>query len=222
MCGRYTQTLALKTLTARFRLDAAPDELKPRYNIAPSQEAPVVVLEGGRRLVLCRWGLVPAWTKDLAAARKLINARAESLERLPSFREPFRRRRCLVVADGFYEWARIGGGRVPMRVARRDRGLFAMAGLWDEWTGPLGQALRSFAIVTVPANETLRPIHERMPAVLGRDAEDLWLDPAAGRFELGRALGPCPADALEAYEVPSLVNSPANDAPACVAPARPR
>src|SRR5579859_6385875 len=149
MCGRYTQTASIKTLRERFGLKAAEQlELVPRYNIAPTQEAAVIVEDGGRALRMFRWGLIPSWAKDAAIGHKMINARAETAAEKPSFRKPFRSRRCLVVADGFYEWRAAAGGKVPTRVVLPSREPFAMAGLWDSWKSPEGKEVRTFTILT--------------------------------------------------------------------------
>jgi len=215
MCGRYTQTATLKELHERFKLVSGPPELPPRYNLAPSQPAPVIL--PGRALELYRWGLVPSWAKDPAIGHRMINARAETLMEKPSFRKPLERSRCLVPSDGFYEWKKLPDGRtkVPMRITRRDRGLFAMAGLWDEWKGPEGP-VRSFTIITTGANAALSPIHDRMPVILDLEGEDRWLDPGASPTEMVGLLKPCPDDCLSAYEVSTRVNSPADDSPACI------
>jgi putative SOS response-associated peptidase YedK len=219
MCGRYSQTADLEVLRERFGFTASDvEELKPRYNIAPSQAAPVLVEDGGRRLKLFRWGLIPAWTKDASVGQKLINARAETLAVKPGFRESFRVRRCLVLADGFYEWrVRAGGVKQPVRIALKTRAPFAMAGLWDEWAAPDGGPARTFAIVTTAASSALRDIHERMPAVLGPVESARWLDPKAPAESLSALLRP--KAGFEFYPVSPLVNSPRNDSPACLEPA---
>jgi putative SOS response-associated peptidase YedK len=217
MCGRYLLTTPVDALSQLFRFMERPN-LGPRYNIAPTQDVPIVRLtrDGERReLILVRWGLVPYWADDPKIGNRLINARAETIERAPAFREAYRRRRCLVPADGFFEWRKQGKTRQPLLVRRRDRAPFAFAGLWERWRQPDGQILRSCTIVTCPPNELVAPVHDRMPAILEAGEHDRWLDPAAGGAEL---LRPCPADWLEAIEVSSRVNSPANDDPECLAP----
>jgi putative SOS response-associated peptidase YedK len=192
--------------------------LGPRYNIAPTQDVPIVRLarEGDRRqLILVRWGLVPYWADDVAIGNRLINARCEAIERTPAFREAYRRRRCLVPADGFFEWRKDGKGRQPLLVRRRDRAPFAFAGLWERWKQPDGNVLRSCTIVTCPPNALVEPVHNRMPVILAAEDFPRWLDPEAGGREL---LKPCPPEWLEAYEVSPRVNSPQNDDPDCIAP----
>lgn len=219
MCGRYTQTADLATLRRRFGFSSAPAEFKPRYNLAPSQDAPVVIEDGGRRLELFRWGLIPSWAKEAAIGHKMINARAETLMEKPSFKKPFQSRRCLVLADGFYEWRRTDAKtKVPMRIALRSRQPFAMAGLWETWKDPEGRDIRSFAIITTAANEALKAIHERIPVILRPESEGGWLDPGARTERLNELLLPFSGGELEAYEVSPLVNSPKNDSPACAEP----
>ncbi len=225
MCGRYTQTASLEKLQERFGFRPPGFELKPRHNIAPSQDAPVIVLDrDGRRLELFHWGLIPSWAQDPSMGRRLINARAETLMEKPSFRRSFDERRCLVAADGFYEWApRPGGaGKTPMRITLQSRAPFAMAGLWDAWKDPAGGEIRSFAIVTTRAEGLMRRIHDRMPVILDAQAERRWLNPKSEPDELRELLIPWAGEALDAYEVTRLVNSPGNDTAACVKAARER
>jgi putative SOS response-associated peptidase YedK len=220
MCGRYLLTSPVDLLRQLFRFMERPN-LGPRYNIAPTQEVPIVRLsrDGDRReLIQVRWGLVPYWADDMKIGNRMINARAETIERAPAFREAFQRRRCLVPADGFYEWRKDGKQRQPLLIRRRDQAPFAFAGLWERWRQPDGQVLRSCTIATCPPNALLAEIHNRMPVILAAEDHDRWLDPAA---DDGKALlRPCPADWLEALEVSPRVNSPANDDPECLAPPR--
>jgi putative SOS response-associated peptidase YedK len=217
MCGRYLLTSPVDLLRQLFRFMERPN-LGPRYNIAPSQEVPIVRLsrEGARReLIQVRWGLVPYWADDIRIGNRLINARAETIARTPAFREAYERRRCLVPADGFYEWRKEGKQKQPLLIRRKDRVPFAFAGLWERWRQPDGQILRSCTIATCPPNELVAEVHNRMPVILAAEDHDRWLDPAAGA---GRALlRPCPADWLEALPVSPRVNSPANDDPECLA-----
>jgi putative SOS response-associated peptidase YedK len=221
MCGRYTQTIDVETLQRRFGFNSGGVTLEPRYNLAPGQEAPVVIGEGTRILKLMRWGLVPYWAKEASIGYKMINARAETLMQKPSFKKSFRERRCLVLADGFYEWRKLKGKRtgVPMRFTLKSREPFAFAGLWDAWKKPDGDILLSFTIITTEANELLRPIHDRMPVILRPRDEDKWLDPDLKNVDhLIPLLLPYPSDMMEGYEVSTLVNSPKNDVPECIMP----
>ncbi len=220
MCGRFTLATSPAKLTELLPLFDVP-ELPPRFNIAPSQ--PVAV---ARRLpdrargevVLLRWGLIPAWADDPAIGNRLINARAETVADKPSFRAAYRKRRCLVLADGFYEWQKTGARKQPVFIHRRDGGPFAFAGLWEHWERD-GRTIDSCTILTTAANELIRPLHDRMPVILQRGDYDRWLDPAnqtaAG---LEALLRPCPADLLGFHPVDARVNNPRHDAPDCILP----
>ena len=171
----------------------------------------------GREAALQRWGLIPSWAKDPKIGNKLINARAETLFEKPSFRTAAAERRCLIPADGFYEWRRSERGKEPMYVRLRSKEPFGFAGLWESWLSPAGQVVRSCAIVTTEPNELLKTIHNRMPVIVPRELEALWLDPGVkSERELSEVLRPYPEEELEAYAVAPLVNSPANDRPECV------
>jgi putative SOS response-associated peptidase YedK len=217
MCGRYTLASPDEIVAETFGLDEVPT-LRPRYNIAPTQKVAVVRREGSRRrLAELRWGLIPSWAKDPAIGNKLINARAETLAEKPAFRSAFRARRCLVVADGFYEWAKAAGRKQPWYFHLRDARPFGLAGLWERWPGEGGEPLETCTIITTAANELLAPVHDRMPVILEPGAFDAWLDPGSGKG-LVELLRPLPAEAMAAYPVSLLVNSPGNDTPACIAP----
>ena len=220
MCGRYTLKQLGEDFAEELGIDGVPEELEARFNICPTQDVLVVPNRPKRSFQRFRWGLVPHWAKDISIGAKLVNARAESLGEKPSFRDPFRRRRCAIVADGFYEWKKEGGGKAPYFIQLRGGGTFTFAGLWDRWVPPAGGApLFSCTIVTVDANELLRPIHDRMPVILGRDAREAWLatdDP--GAEALTRLLTPYDPAALEAWPVSRRVNTPANDDASLVAP----
>lgn len=224
MCSRYTQTAKLHDLTDRFGFDEPDFDLAPRYNLAPSQEAPVVGVNPNtpetRSLRLMRWGLVPGHAGD--AVKSIINARAETLARRPAFRGLLPRRRCLVPADGFYEWRQEGSFRIPMRFTLKSARPFAFAGLWDRWLQPDGAPLYSFTIVTTGPNGLIGPIHDRMPAILLAEDEAEWLDPAVtDPTALSSLLKPYPAEWMEGYRVSRAVNSPVNDSPECIAPEDP-
>jgi putative SOS response-associated peptidase YedK len=220
MCGRYTLATSTKVLVERFRLAAEAPRLRPRFNIAPSQIVAVVPNGPEHRLELFIWGLIPSWAKDPAIGNRMINARAETLAEKPSFREALKRRRCLVLADGFFEWRKEGKQKTPVFVRLRSREPFAFAGLWDTWRPPEGNEIRSCTIVTTDANRLLAPIHDRMPVILPPATYDAWLDPRPQESrELQDLLRPFPDEVMEAYPVSRLVNSPANDRPECIAPA---
>ena len=220
MCGRYCMTSAPEAIRALFRYPEQPN-FPARYNVAPTQPIPVVRLVDGRRsFALLRWGLIPSWVKDPRGFSLLINARAESVLEKPAFRNAMRRRRCLIPADGFYEWKRDGERKRP-HVAR-PKGLVAFAGLWEPWMGPNGEELDTACIVTTAANRTLRPLHDRMPAVIPPEAFDLWLDCANVEAETAAALlMPAPDDLFEAYEISTAVNRAANDSPELIEPVAP-
>jgi putative SOS response-associated peptidase YedK len=219
VCGRYSLTAEPATLAAVFALTRAPRVL-PRYNIAPSQEVLIVRQAGGRReLALVRWGLVPSFATDPNVGYKMINARAETIDDKPSFRESFRRRRCVVLADGFYEWKKGAGKKRTAHHMRRSDGLpFALAAIWDRWRDRQGQVTFSCAIVTVPANQAVAAIHERMPALLDEAQTALWLADDTPLGKLHELLVPASEEALVIQPVSSFVNSPANEGPACLAP----
>ena len=226
MCGRFTNRFSWKELHELLDLVGAPLNLRPRYNAAPSQDVAVArAAEEGRTLSMLRWGLIPSWAKDPAIGHKLINARSETVAEKPSFRSAFRHRRCLIPADGFYEWQRRGGTRQPWLFGLRGGAPLVFAGLWERWTVPEGAALtgslaerspgdavETCTILTTAANETVAPVHGRMPVILPPDAWDAWL---AGD-EI--SLAPYPADAITAHPVSTHVNRPANDDPRCVEP----
>jgi putative SOS response-associated peptidase YedK len=216
MCGRF-QLKPEQDWMEEFGV-AEPPDLAPRYNIAPTQDV-VAVREaaGVRRADLLRWGLVPSFAEDPAVGNHLINARAETVARKPAFREPFQKRRCLVPADGFYEWRRVGRVRDPYLLKMRDGRTFAFASVWDRWGTGAGR-IESCAILTTAANELVSPIHDRMPVMLDRSDYALWLDPDAAEEDLHRILRPFPASEMVAYPVSPRVNSTAVDDPECERP----
>lgn len=226
MCGRYTQTSSWSELVHLYRIieGATPLNLRPRYNIAPTQDVIVVRSapdSGGRALTRMRWGLVPHWARDIAIGAPLINARAETVAEKPSFRDAYRRRRCLIPADGFYEWQkRPGGVKQPYRITLRHQQSFAFAGLWECWEKAFdGMPVQSCAIITTEANDSLRPIHGRMPVILNTANHDAWLD-ADGHdgAEVAAFLRPYRSEAIAASPVGTYVNSAANDDPKCLEP----
>ena len=217
MCGRYTQLLTWQELVELYRLtDVVAPNLPARYNIAPTQAVPVVRQEtGGRRLAQLRWGLVPAWAKDLKIGAQMINARAETVAEKPAFRAAFRQRRCLVPASGFYEWQKGPAGKQPYYVTLAD-GPMTFAGLWEAWRAPEGETVESFSIVTTEANAAITAIHHRMPVILKPGDFDAWLDPAGEARQLQALLRPYPAAATRARPVSTRVNSVRNDDAACI------
>ena len=219
MCGRYSLIADLGELAQRFEFNGDRLTFEPAYNVAPTQQVLTVVGGDTRRGGFMRWGLIPHWAKNASIGGRMINARAETVAEKPAFRDALRRRRCLVLADGFYEWQRSGTARRPMRVVMRTGEPFTFAGLWSMWRDPDGNRVPSCAIITTAANELLRPIHDRMPVVLPKELEEFWLDASVEDAPtLTGIMASCPAGAMEAFEVSRLVNSVANDVPEVVAP----
>jgi putative SOS response-associated peptidase YedK len=223
MCGRFTLTTDLSFLQTRFDLEVANLKLSPRYNIAPTQEVLTVVNHGSRNQGrTMRWGLVPFWAKDATIGSRMINARAETIAENRVFRQVFPKQRCLVVADGFYEWKTTPTGKAPMRIVLKSGEPFAFAGLWSTWRPrekPDSEPIYSCTIVTTIPNALMEPIHNRMPVILSREAESLWLDPAlTSSGELRELLIPYSPTEMTAYQVSTVVNSPRNNDPACIQP----
>ena len=214
MCSRYFLDADGNVIAYAFRVPST-QPIRKRFNIAPTQDAPVVRLaqSGEREIAMLRWGLVPSWAKELSAGTKMINARSEGVHEKPAFREALRRRRCLVPATGFFEWKPVGRRKQPFAITLADRPLFAFAGLWESWRSSQGQPVETFTIVTTEANEAVREIHDRMPVILPRDAEDLWLGAAP---EAARALLKPYEGAMSLRAVGPRVSDPKVDAPECL------
>ena len=222
MCGRYTLKTPPAELAELFGL-GDPPALAPRYNIAPTQPVPAVRSSAGdgREWALLRWGLVPGWADDPSVGNRMINARAETVAAKAAFRNALKNRRCLVAADGFYEWKREGRQKQPFHIRLRGGGPFAFAGLWERWTKG-GEPLESCTFLTTGPNELMQPLHDRMPVIIAPEDFDLWLDPAVRDAEaLAHLLRPFPAERMEAFPVSKHVNSPTRDDPACAAPLPP-
>ena len=220
MCGRYDfSRKEFSDLRIRWNLDRSFPPLEPRYNIAPSQQAPVVInADGGKGVALLQWGLVPWWAKDPSIANRTINAKCESLAQKATFKHLLEQRRCIVPACGFYEWRKEGKEKVAMRFKLKSGEPFAFAGLWDSWRKPDGKFLTTFTIVTTEANNLVRPIHGRMPAMLNDNNALKWLSSDGKVSDALFLLSPYPAEEMEAYDVSALVNDPRNDSPACIEP----
>lgn len=214
MCGRYSITTPLEALTELFDVESGLN-LRPRYNVAPTQDVPVLRLgEAGRELTTMYWGLVPFWAKDKSIGAKMINARSETAAEKPSFRQAYAKRRCLIPADGFYEWKTEGKVKQPWRITMADGAPFAFAGLWESWKDKeAGETLVSCTILTTEANDALRPIHHRMPVILPRESYAQWLAEPAQDL-----LKPWAGPALEAFKVSRHVNNARNDDPDCLEP----
>jgi putative SOS response-associated peptidase YedK len=220
MCGRYTLRTPVDSLVETFEIEEYPSSITPNYNIAPTQEvAAVVEEEDKRKLEMLHWGLIPSWAKDPAIGNKMINARAETVSEKPSFRSAFKKRRCLILADGFYEWKKTDDGKQPYHVKMEDGSPFAFAGLWESW-GKNGEEIHSCTIITTEANDLMSEIHHRMPVILPPEDYAMWLDPDFDEKEpLTTLLKPYPADAMEAYPVSRKVNKPSNNEPSVLEPA---
>jgi len=210
MCGRYTLTANTDTIIKRFKIKDFQGEHKPRYNIAPTQKNPVVLLDEIRERIITdmRWGLIPSWAEDEKIGYKMINARVETVSEKPSFKKALITRRCLVPADGYYEWQKIGkpGRKPPFRIVLKSRELFAFAGLWDSWKNRNGDTVCSYTIITTEADELVGKIHPRMPIILRPENEDVWIDSTLKDTEsIMRLLNPYPSDLTEMYGVSPLV-----------------
>ena len=219
MCGRYTLKTPVSVLAERFEIEDSPSSITPSYNIAPTQQVATVLAENGKRkLEMLHWGLIPSWAKDPEVGNRMINARAETIAEKPSYRKAFQERRCLVLADGFYEWQKTDNGKQPFYIRMQDESPFAFAGLWESWRN--GREIRSCTIITTAPNELAAPIHNRMPVILDPEDYEMWLDPDFDeRDPLTSLLKPYPADVMEAYPVSRRVNKPSNNEPGVIEPA---
>lgn len=232
MCGRFTMTLTFQQVAEIINI-AEQIDLQPKYNIAPMQQVPVVIndiIKSGenentpakaqKSLKLFKWGLIPYWAKDISIGNKMINARAETIDTKPSFRHCLPKQRCLILADGFYEWKREEKRKTPYRFTLTDRKLFGFAGIWDAWNSPTGDIIHTCAIITSEPNEIMAPIHNRMPVILEQEKEEMWLNPEVKDSNiLKQLLTPYPADLMNFYEVSPIVNSSRYDTPECIQPA---
>jgi len=234
MCGRFTLATPASEWAALFRLDEIPD-VEPRFNIAPTQDVAVVRAPAGlrehpglhlappgspvpREIATMRWGLIPRWAREIGSGQPLINARSETVAEKPSFRDSYRERRCLVVADGFYEWQAAGRHKQPYWIGLPGGQPFGFAGLWDRWKAEDGHTIESCTILTTDANESLRALHDRMPVIVAPEQFDMWMDPDTIPWELEPLLSPYPGDDVEFYPVTTRVNYVANDDALCMEP----
>lgn len=221
MCGRFSLTADVNAVQESFPWVNVPPEILPRYNIAPTQPVAVVANDGKNRLDFYTWGLIPSWAKDPSIGNRMINARAETLAEKPAFRSAFRRRRCLILADGFYEWQQQPEkkSKVPMYIRLESGKPFALGGLWEAWHSPDGSSILSCTIITTVPNELMASIHNRMPFILPEESYATWLAPGeADPRQLSTLIKPFPANKMEAYPISTLVNSPANDTPEIIKP----
>ena len=219
MCGRFSLTADLGELARRFEFDGNLLDLESNYNVAPTQNVLTVIGGENRRGGFMRWGLIPHWAKSDSIGSRMINARAETVAQRPAFRDAFRRRRCLVLADGFYEWRRAGSVKKPMRIVLESGEPFAFAGLWAVWRDSEGNRIPSCTVITTEANDLLMPIHNRMPVILPREMEEFWLDrEVQDTAALGEALASYPSELMQTYQVSTLVNSARNNGPQVIDP----
>ncbi|NQX57451.1 SOS response-associated peptidase [Paenibacillus qinlingensis] len=219
MCGRYTITVTLEELMLRYDMyDTFMPRYSPKYNVAPGQQVMAIVHDGQRnKLGELRWGLIPEWAKDEKVGYQMLNARSETLADKPAFRKPFERKRCLIPADSFYDWKGTGKHKQPMRIMLRSKELFSMAGLYDTWTSPEGVRISTCTVITTESNEMMKDIHERMPVILPREKEAIWLDRSRKNVdELRALLQPYPSELMMAYPVSSRVGNVRNDDEECI------
>ena len=221
MCGRFSATFTFREIKIRWN-PYGDLSFAPRYNIAPSQTVPVIVKrERGNEAKLMKWGLVPSWAPDPSIGNRMINARGETLLEKPSFKRLVSQHRCIIPADGFYEWRREGNRKVPMWIHLKNKEPFAFAGLWDSWRDfDSGNELNTFAIITTHANALVTRIHNRMPVIYDREMGQQWLEHSYGvsAMTLAAVLRPWPSEYMEAWDVSPVVNSADNDTPACLQP----
>lgn len=220
MCGRYTITVDADSIAWRFGAERPEFEFEPVHNAAPTQSLPVIIeTESQRQVVMMRWGLIPFWSKDMSIGNKLINARVETVHQKPAFKKAFYQSRCLIPADGYYEWLKVNGRKQPMRIISTQQNIFSFAGIWDRWVSPEGTAIHSFSILTTPPVDSIRHIHNRMPLILPLDQEDDWLkgppewSPQAVQHFLSSII---PFSALKAYSVSTRVNNPQINDPSLI------
>jgi putative SOS response-associated peptidase YedK len=218
MCGRYGLTVDTSKLQERFETSNTLPDLQPHYNIAPTQELPVIVRHSPNSMTLMQWGLIPSWSKEPKVSYSTINARAENLLKSSVYKKPFQSQRCLVPASGFYEWQQTSDGKQPYYIHLQDTDVFAFAGLYDIWRDKKGHELHSYTIITTTPNDLVASIHNRMPVILRRDDENVWLDQDADPARLLSLLTAYPADEMSAYRVSTWVNSPSNDSPQVLEP----
>jgi putative SOS response-associated peptidase YedK len=220
MCGRFA--LSPRTNEVEHLLPGIKNSsvIKPRFNIAPTQKIAAVLNDNREVITTVIWGLIPSWSKDAFIGNKFINARAETIDEKPSFKYPFRKRRCLILATGFYEWKKgeKNRGKIPYFIKLKSDEVFAFAGLWDSWRNTNGEVINSATIITTSPNKLMEPIHNRMPVIFDKQKCKIWLDSSVNSNELISLLKSYPEELMEAYEVSSLVNNPSFDSPECILP----
>lgn len=204
-------TKKVDEITERFHVVVDEDKYRPVYNASPTQQLPVISNRDSEKLSFFRWGLIPFWAKDPAIGNKMINARSETLSEKPSFKNLLKSKRCLVLSDGFYEWQKTAEKKIPQCIRLKDNELFAYAGLWDQWKDAEGKIVQTFTIITCEPNQLMSPIHNRMPVILRKEDEKLWLDDNFKSEDAKRILSPYHTELMHSYEVSKLVNSPGNN-----------
>lgn len=219
MCGRYSFAPDLKIVNEHYDITVNNGDIGPNYNCAPSQRLPVISNDDKGKISHYSWGLIPFWAKDKSIGYKLINARGETLTEKGSFKHAFKRRRCLVPADAFYEWKKMEGSKekIPYRIFLPEQPVFSMAGIWEQWKSPEGEMIRSFSIITISPNELMAEIHNRMPVILPAEAENIWLE-SGDQDELMELIKPYPAKKMDAYRISTLVNSPKKNSEEIIRP----
>jgi putative SOS response-associated peptidase YedK len=219
MCGRYSFAPDLKIVNEHYDITLKDGDIRNNYNCAPSQSLPVITGDKPDELSVFQWGLIPFWAKDRKIAYKLINARGETLSEKASFRNAFKKRRCLIPADAFYEWKKIEGSKekIPYRIFLSGQAVFSMAGIWEQWKSPEGALIHSFSIITISPNELMAEIHNRMPVILDKKNEKVWLE-TDDQQKLMPLIKPYPADKMDAYRISALVNSPRNNSMEIIKP----
>jgi putative SOS response-associated peptidase YedK len=219
MCGRYSIIAKAEKIAKRFKVDV-PEPYAPKYNAAPTQLLPIITNENPEGISFFYWGLIPKWANNKAISNKLINARAESIKEKASFKNSFKKKRCIIPADGFYEWKQISKkSKVPYRITLNKEELFGFAGLWDEYEDEEENVIHTFTIITTSANSLVSEIHDRMPVILSPEKEKLWLSSDTSDEDLIKALVPFDSNQMDMYTVSSLVNSPSNEGPRVIEPA---
>lgn len=219
MCGRYTVSKSEAKFRKAFGLQKSPELFQPRFNVAPTQLAPVVTNEAPDEIAFYRWGLVPSWAKDVSIGNKLINARSETVHEKPSFRSALKKRRCLVLADGYYEWQKTNDGKVPYWIHRKDEDVIAFAGLWEYWRPTeADEPLHTFTILTTEAQESLKKLHDRMPVILTPETAKVWIDITVPSTEVVTLFNTFPKNLMTYHAVSKAVNSPRNESPDLIIP----
>ena len=219
MCGRFVRSSTVATIADEFNVGQASLEMTPSYNVSPTQDIVILTHKGTRQLVRCRWGFVPSGAGDSSIGSRMINARAETVASKPAFSTAFKRQRCLVIADGFYEWIKKGGKRVPVYLSLKSGKPFGFAGLYNPWTSPAGERICTCTVITTASNELLAGVHDRMPAIIPKDRQDLWLHPGETDPDiLQKLLKPFPPGELEMHQVSSKVNYTRYDNPDAIKP----